>query len=523
MMTDKNQPTLLHYASPRGSDSIPTAFWRRSARRLSALWKQVPLPVAAVVLLLPVYLAQYLQWPSQLIDGRFGSRFTTFAAIVALFLPGALRRGNWRSLSFALAGASLATAVFLTTRDINVRGIYLDLGFDLAIRIIILLLLAVSETTMLKDRRWTNLAWLACAAIGAACIVSIVIGFLAGRRLDLHLHNGATENVDWGHFFAAMITAVVAWTMFAWASRAAAGKKASRKGFVAACSIAVAGWIGLFVVALPSLARRSVMGNGPFSRRQAIWMIHERAAPEDLRCVYAALDHADWSAVALDYISGDDWREYYVDCLADRDGSNAARVLSQKFIAHPHRAMADICAPLFVREKRYETVPLLLRYARMTDDAYVFSGSIFSDVCVNALEKMQVPQAADGIIQEQWVQEILRGHSPPAFDAATQNRLTRLLGTNAGADARDWESLYERIISTAPSPLSADQRKEADLVNASADRLFAAAARLQQAGVSMTAVAQPDVDVVTAEDFSREIDAYCRRVNDTIATRASNR
>jgi hypothetical protein len=121
------------------------------------------------------------------------------------------------------------------------------------------------------------------------------------------------------------------------------------------------------------------------------------------------------------------------------------------------------------------------------------------------------------------VQEILRGHSPPAFDAATQNRLTRLLGTNAGADARDWESLYERIISTAPSPLSADQRKEADLVNASADRLFAAAARLQQAGVSMTAVAQPDVDVVTAEDFSREIDAYCRRVNDTIATRASNR
>ena len=71
-----------------------------------------------------------------------------------------------------------------------------------------------------------------------------------------------------------------------------------------------------------------------------------------------------------------------------------------------------------------------------------------------------------------------RGGPPaPSLSNEQRGRLARLLGEDVGTNPRDWAELYDRVIATAPTPLSPELAAEANRVIAGLCVIASAARR----------------------------------------------
>lgn len=111
--------------------------------------------------------------------------------------------------------------------------------------------------------------------------------------------------------------------------------------------------------------------------------------------------------------------------------------------------------PLLAKHRRYETVPLLMRYALCEDDAN----------CRTALRDMQLPRAAFAVLRSYLVWEVrFSGRRPRTVEPWVRERLVPLLGRDVGDELDAWCLLYDEIVPTAATPLPAEIRQETDLV-----------------------------------------------------------
>jgi hypothetical protein len=154
----------------------------------------------------------------------------------------------------------------------------------------------------------------------------------------------------------------------------------------------------------------------------------------------------------------------------------AAR-LSSLLLSKPAQTLAWFSAELLAENKQYETAPLLMRFALRGRDG--------SDACALALECMNVPQAAYPTLHEAAVYaQRTRGAKEGEdfeLDPRYRERLTDLLGRDAGPNYLAWEKLYGEAAREAPTPLAPETRAETDRTIQSFIQYWQARSRLQDA------------------------------------------
>ena len=132
---------------------------------------------------------------------------------------------------------------------------------------------------------------------------------------------------------------------------------------------------------------------------------------------WKALEETDWSVPLPQSGAEADVCRWLVNAVAEPDEAGAAQRLSRMLLQRPTRELAKSCASLFAKQQRYETVPLLLRYA--------VSGI---SECTEALTAMKVPCAALAIIYQSSVYNVIFQSSvhseaaPLATDFPIQSR-----------------------------------------------------------------------------------------------------
>jgi hypothetical protein len=505
-------PYELDYASPPLRRAL---HWDR--RRLHALiiWRRLPLPLATIILLVPVYVAfmtgvfDRIPWSRQ--------SFFTFWFLAPMFFAGAIARGRWRD--FWVSSAICAGVILLTGALEAARGDYVP--YRWLLRTFILTLgFATSEWLGSKSRGRIRFIWMVVAAFGCAAALTIIDTLIrfTGATLTYSLWDGArtTENAETllhPAIASLLLAATITWSL---RIKTAAAK---RIVLIAATLAAFVIFAAMFGPMLVPLARHSMRGHGPFSRSYSTMIICLKGREQDTECVFDALDNTRWPD-NVDPLAVD-WHVSCLEILSNRYPERTAEHFSRLLNESPQPRILEQCAWLFATQHRYEMAPMMLQSCvRALIEAGPFGDAVGS---FGALEKMRVPQVAEFILIEHWsVQMAFHPNSPLQLHAEIRKRLTRLLGSDAGADPHDWDDLYQTAIASAPTPLSPQLRSQADAVMTAFNKYAAARNRLAQKGLPISSVAPPNARVKTMDEFTREADAYVSRVENAIVKNNSD-
>jgi hypothetical protein len=253
--------------------------------------------------------------------------------------------------------------------------------------------------------------------------------------------------------------------------------RASRAGVTAAVmGGAVAAFVGFYGLAAYPLAERSVDGKGPFTRSQGAMLLALRGRDPDFERFWHDLENADWTQ-GPGAAGFPDWRDTYVGILSRHDAAETAARLSSLLLSKPAQTLAWFSAEILAENKQYQTAPLLMRFALRGRDG--------SDACALALERMNFPQAAYPTLREAavYAQHTRGAREGEDFelDPCYRERLTDLLGRDAGPNYLAWEKLYGEAAREAPTPLTPETRAETDRTIQSFIQYWQARARLQDA------------------------------------------
>ncbi len=146
----------------------------------------------------------------------------------------------------------------------------------------------------------------------------------------------------------------------------------------------------------------------------------------------------------------------------------------------PHLAGAS--AHLLVEQRRYEAVPILMRYALLAEG---FGPSFW---CRDALEHMKLPRASLLVLRY-----AARWDFPRTMEREfrigrrERERVTSLLGKDVGANLSDWVAYYEKVIDDLPTPLPQPYKERTDRVIRCAADYRAAQSRLYHGRCVLTA------------------------------------
>lgn len=445
---------------------------RRAARFIGGM----PLWLIALLLLLPIWILDHFNFSSDLgsieeFFKRYGARFLYFAA---LFLPGSIKRLNWRQVLIMLPLSAASWALDLGWSSFKGDSeVPLLFGLEPAMAIVGVTL---SEQLFLPKRSGKSIVWAIAIALAAGCTVAFIDGFLnfTGRTSSFELPAiGGWYQASWAYLLYSPLVALLAWTSIPLAQKLPLMRTRSTRlagGAMAVSLIAI--YFLFFQVWMYSLAIDALRGSGPFSRGMAVAIlkIHDNSSVRQE--LWHALETADWSQ-PQSYTGGNEYRRYCIDVLAARDPGGTARRLAEMLRKNPSKILARFSAKLLGDEKVYGTVPILTRYALLDEDT-----------CTRALESMHLPVAALAILRHAAIWHVTGAAPAPQnfpLDPSERTRLEKLLDKDAGPNSLDWAHYYDQVANTIPSPLSPDQTTETQKVTDAFISYWNATQRLENA------------------------------------------
>jgi hypothetical protein len=504
------------------------------------------LPHWAVALLLALPLAAAVQSPfvPTVLAGTWQAYVVGWVFLTPLFLAGALKRLNWRHalVMLLLAGIAIAASEAIEQTRVT-RPSWLPAPCLLMSEVAGAILLAgLGEMLLTRQWRRTAILWLPAASIAGACIVAVVQDYLSWSAWEIRVPLGgrAYQRFALAKVLSLPLQAVVLWMAVPAAIRAcsiAAGWR--RPALAAVIGAAVGGCAAFYGVLLYPLAEQSAHGNGPFPRYRGALILEWRGHDADFAQLAQILESADWTREP-NLAALPDWRDVYVCILARHDAPAAAERMSALLAAKPTPTLAWLSASILAENKRYEAAPLLARYALRNYDG--------SETCTEALEDMQIPQAARVILQTaaDFQRNARRLPTGKDFDLSptVQNRLAMLLGCDAGASYLAWEWACDELADAVPTPLSPELAVETDQVfrciaryREARDRMVDASRTLTQRMLDKSTeqdkdaareactrkarkaliVQGPDWNAPTTREFAAEVRAFAARVEASIA------
>jgi tetratricopeptide (TPR) repeat protein len=204
----------------------------------------------------------------------------------------------------------------------------------------------------------------------------------------------------------------------------------------------------------------------------AIEFLGHRGKDSDIEEIWNFVQNADWEAACelqKNTCVFVDWRQRAVDALEKNQGDLAAERFSEMLRKNPNASMADACAEILMRHKRYETASLIFRYALWDNQS-----------CKAALEKeLKLPQMGSLILIKDMNEQSLRINDislkttkPPQYPISddARQRLTVLLGKDVGTNYLDWYRFVKDAIANYRGPISRDQYEEIVQVQDCLDR-----------------------------------------------------
>lgn len=392
-----------------------------------------------------------------------------FLNLAALFIAGSVRRLNWRHVL-----VMLSLAVFWCVLDVGLkRGPSAPFPYDLFLWVAPpVLIVALGEWALVRPRRWRSALWAIALAAAVGCVVPLVQRPLdfTGVTVPVDTIGGWTQQWPLGQILYWPLLVVMTWIAVPAALKL--GPSTRRRHQLIAASIVVtsaACFVLFFCVAIYPIARRSLAGKGPFSRAWSVTILNTRFSPSDQQAMGDALEAADWSS------RGDEMaRDYRLDCitlLAGKDPHATAVRLSKLLLQKPSSLLAEFSAPLLAEDHRYETAPVLMRYALLG-----------TSKCTEALEAMRIPNAALTILRSAAIygRVGLTGNDF-AIGWPERQRLIALLGRDAGPNFLDWTRFYDQSIDQRPTPLSKQDVVEMSRVTDAIESYWDASGRRYEA------------------------------------------
>ncbi|MBM4020081.1 MAG: hypothetical protein FJ288_17480 [Planctomycetes bacterium] len=470
-------------AGPSSDNKLPPPRAPGDLRRLLA-W--LPHWTIAAALLVPVLIAEMgsllvlVPWfQSQPAEGLAESALV----IAALSLPGAIKRlRTWdAAVMIAVAAATFMATVLLLRVRIPALGAFPVRAGTVAAYAAMALGVGLAEMLLTGRRSWRAVGWVLTAAAAAACAATIVDHFSAWADVRINIPVAPkARGLLTAYHAAQMALAVLMWTAIPAALAAAEGGRTRRRLTAAALAASAALFAGLFGLAAYPLAERSLDGNGPFPKYRAALLLEWRRRPSDFERLAGDLEAADWTQGPSSDAPAD-WRSVYVGVLARHDAAAAAERMSRLLVSRPAPTLAWFTAGLLAQQKRYETAPVLMRYAlRLADE---------SRACTAAIEDMGVPEAA---YVHLLVLAARRG--PPTaleetedfeLDADDRQYLAAVLATDAGPNFQDWVKAYGGAVRDVPTPLPAEAAAEIARIIAAFDTYRRSAASIREARLTL--------------------------------------
>jgi hypothetical protein len=166
-----------------------------------------------------------------------------------------------------------------------------------------------------------------------------------------------------------------------------------------------------------------------------------------------------------------DYRTACISVLAEKDPHATAVRLSKLLLEKPSSVLAEFSAPLLAADHRYETAPLLMRYALLEHSP-----------CTEALEAMRIPNAALAILRTAAIYgELTSSGNDFPISQGDRQRLTVLLGKDAGPNFHDWTHFYDQSVDQRPTPLSRQDVLEIKRITDAIESYWAGMERLYEA------------------------------------------
>jgi hypothetical protein len=233
-----------------------------------------------------------------------------------------------------------------------------------------------------------------------------------------------------------------------------------------------------------------------------------RGSDVDFECVWRAVENSDWKTRLDDPKDHSDWREWIIKSLGKSRPSATAQRLSAMLRTRPSRLLSDYAADLIAREKRYEAVPALLRYALLPH-------TMLDLRIADALADLGVPQAAlpginfwllsskraIALVPDTWVgDDRFWGLGRATFEA--------LLHVKAPGTRREAFDLFWRLESSRPTPLPESQRREVARLMNCIKRYWDA----WQGDAFAIEIRQPDWDNAPIELLEQQVDDCVREM-----------
>jgi hypothetical protein len=390
----------------------------------------------ALLLILPVSVLRLFS------GSNFGSQIAEFLFLAVLCITGAFQRLNPRQMLIMLGLAGLWFALNSAIASCVSRAPFPY--FYLLGAIIPVFVVGLGEWFLAPARTAKSLSWVLVLSVAVGCIVPLVTKPLDFTEATVLItgFGGWHTHMPWGDILLLPLQVTLTWIAIPAALRL--GQDAPRFKLVTAAVLTLALAAAFFLFFddfIYMMANKSLAGNGPFGRSWAASILETKLSRADRQTLWTALEQADWLKPE-DYDSWD-YRKAYVDVVAKQDPQTAAHRLSEMIRARPSDLMAGFCAHLFAEQHEYEAVPLLMRYSLQGNSE-----------CTEALETMRVPQVALAIIRSS---SILDRPSPLTVDfqisQKNRERLTRLLGKDAGPNLSDWTGYYDSTTRQLQTPL----------------------------------------------------------------------
>jgi len=427
--------------------------------RAERLWRRLPRWVLALPLITAVWTLLLVGETCPFRHPPVGGVLAEIALAGALFVAGAVKRLRWKHVAvmFGLSLVWLGAEAGITSIEWSSPTLFpwlTLLGIAAAFGLI-----GFGEAVLAGKRHPGRVLLVGLASVcgaGLYCLLTVASNW-TGFCIEISTGGGNFELVSLPDLMRYPLLALIGWTLVPLSLSGnpdVLKKRWMALGTAAAC-VALA-CFGFFHVLAYSLSLRSMTGTGPLHRGFAARILHHRGRESDYERIWRAVEDCNWERSVVCDLYGD-WRFTCVNVLADHDPSRAAERLSRSLLKHPTPVLAWACADVLAAQGRYETAPILLRYA-------LYGRWYYSEVCLKALEDMRVPHAAMMILRQVKWRGVRDGDQTVRVTPGQRARLTRLLGCDVGSDLDAWVRVCAGPFENVQAPLTASIREKLDAV-----------------------------------------------------------